>query len=92
MRDMIDKYIVDLNSRDIVMKRDTRQIILNIRANRLKYIRILYKILYITAYSMLIINLILLSRYLPLISLVIFFMSYYLSKYYSRNSDKGILM
>ena len=89
---MIDKYIVDLGTRDIVMMRDTRQLILNIRANRLKYIRRIYKILYVVAYILLIINIILLSRYLPMISLVLFFISYYLSKYYSRNSDKGILM
>jgi hypothetical protein len=87
----IDKYIVDLSTREIIMNKDKLQMLIIVKANKLKYIRKLYKLLFIKAFIILFINIFLLTTYLPIISFILLIISYYLTVYYERNKNEGLI-
>jgi phosphatidylserine synthase len=89
---MFDEYNIDLGTREVIMRRDKRQMVINMSVNRLKYIRRLYKILYTVAIMIAIINIIFMTKIIPMISIMLVFIAFYLRMYYYKNRNNGILM
>lgn len=88
---MFEEYNIDLGTREVIMMRD-KKIIINMNVNRLKYIRRLYKILYTVAIMIAIINIIFLTKIIPMISIMLVLIAFYLRMYYYKNRNNGILM